>query len=363
MRKKVVMVVNDTNFVWNLRRELLDKLVSSGYEVTLLTQVLGFRIELEEIGCRLIDVNNGRHGKNPLSDFTLFLKYLRVLKEENPGIVLTNNIKPNVYAGLACRIKKIPYIPNICGLGTPVENPGLMQKLTVFLYRLGVADAETIFFQNEENRLFFEEHKMMPRHAKVIVTPGSGVNLKTHPVLPWAEGPVHFLYAARIMKQKGIDLFLAAARKYASDDVIFDVCGQCDDERYVTVLRDEKCIHYHGLQKDMTPFYEKCSCFLYPSYYPEGMSNVLLEAAASGRPVIAADRAGCRETLDDGVTGFLVPVNDERSVLEATEKILKMTSEERKAMGQRGSEKIRKEFDRNLVVQAYWEEIEEVLKN
>lgn len=107
----------------------------------------------------------------------------------------------------------------------------------------------------------------------------------------------------------------------------------------------------------MTPYYSECSCFLYPSYYPEGMSNVLLEAAASGRPVVAADRAGCRETLDDGVTGFLVPVNDERAVLDATEKILKMSNEERKAMGQRGSEKIRKEFDRKLVVQAYWEEI------
>ena len=85
---------------------------------------------------------------------------------------------------------------------------------------------------------------------------------------------------------------------------------------------------YKRQQKDMTPFYRECSCFLYPSYYPEGMSNVLLEAAASGRPVIAADRAGCRETLDDGVTGFLVPVNDEKAAIEATEKILRMSSEE-----------------------------------
>ena len=168
------------------------------------------------------------------------------------------------------------------------------------------------------------------------------------------------------MKEKGIDLFLAAAQKFTKerDDVVFDVVGQCDDPVYLEVLNNAQKngeIVYHGLQKDVTPFYRRCSCFLYPSYYPEGMSNVLLEAAASGRPVIAADRPGCRETLVDGVTGFLVPVNDEEAVLAATEKFLKMTSEERKAMGQRGSERIRREFDRELVVEAYLEEIWKIL--
>lgn len=170
------------------------------------------------------------------------------------------------------------------------------------------------------------------------------------------------MFTARVMKEKGIDLFLAAARKFASENVIFDVCGACDDENYKEILNNEKCVTYHGEQKDMTPFYSECSCFLYPSYYPEGMSNVLLEAAASGRPVIAADRAGCRETLEDGVTGFLVPINNEKAVIEATDKILKMSDEERKAMGQRGSEKIRREFDRKLVVEAYWDEIQRIME-
>lgn len=358
--RKVVMIVNDTNFAWNLRRELLEHMFSRGYEVILIAQVLEFREEIEKIGCRIIDVHTERRGTNVFSDLQLFCRYLRLLGREKPDIVLTNNIKPNIYAGIACQILRIPYMPNICGLGTPVENPGLMQKLSTFLYKIGVRGCKTIFFQNMDNKLFFEKHGMIPKQAKVIVTPGSGVNLQSHPVLPWPEGNTHFLFAARIMKQKGIDLFLAAARKFASENIIFDVAGQCDDERYRKILEDEQCIRYHGLQRDMIPLYKQCSCFLYPSYYPEGMSNVLLEAAASGRPVIAADRAGCRETLDDGVTGFLVPVNDEKAVIEATEKILRMSSEERKAMGLRGSEKIRREFDRKLVVEAYWEEIEAI---
>ena len=207
------------------------------------------------------------------------------------------------------------------------------------------------------------QHNMLKSGARTRVLPGSGVDLVKHPVLPWPENEkIHFLFTARVMKEKGIDLFLAAARRFASENVIFDVCGACDDENYKEILNNEKCVTYHGEQKDMTPFYSECSCFLYPSYYPEGMSNVLLEAAASGRPVIAADRAGCRETLDDGVTGFLVPVNDEKAVIEATEKILQMSSEERKAMGLRGSEKIRREFDRKLVVEAYWEEIQSITR-
>ncbi len=358
---KVMMVANDTNYIWNLRREVLERLISEACEVTLVTQVLGFRDRLDQMGCKVIAVNTGRRGKNPFADMRLFFAYLSALKREKPDVVLTNNIKPNVYAGLACRILKIPYMTNVCGLGMPMEAPGLMQRLTTFLYRIGVRGAKTIFFQNEENRLFFERHKLTPKKAKVIVTPGSGVNLEAHPVLPWPEGRVHFLFAARIMKQKGIDLFLAAARRYASEKVVFDICGQCEDRQYRQILQNEKCVCYHGLQSDMLPFYRQCSCFLYPSYYPEGMSNVLLEAAACGRPVIAADRAGCRETVEHGVTGYLTPVNNEEKVLEAVEKFLELSVDERKRMGLNGRRKVERAFNRKIVVDIYWGEVERAI--
>jgi len=179
------------------------------------------------------------------------------------------------------------------------------------------------------------------------------------------EGEIRFLFAARIMKEKGIDLFMAAARKFHSENICFEVCGSCDDERYLEMLQkahDDGIIVYHGQQKNLNPFYERCSCFLYPSYYPEGMSNVLLEAAASGRPVITADRAGCRETVDDGVSGYIVPVNDEEAVLQAVEKFLNLSWEERKTMGLAGRAKVEREFDREIVVQKYVEEIGHLMK-
>lgn len=363
---KLLMITNDTNFAYNLREEILNSFVSEGHETVLVSEIINFREELSANGIRLIDVKTGRHGKNPFNDLKLFATYYRILKTENPKIVFTNNIKPNVYAGVACKLLKITYIPNVTGLGTPVENPGPLQWLTTKLYKIGVSGAKTIFFQNSENMDFFKNRHIIPKKCKAVLLPGSGVNLERHPYLeyPDASQKVHFLFIARIMKEKGIDLFLAAARKFTKErsDVVFDVVGQCDDTRYLEILEKAQNageIVYHGLQKDVTPFYEKCSCFLYPSYYPEGMSNVLLEAAASGRPIIAADRAGCRETLEDRVTGFLVPVNDEKAVINATERILKMNSEERKIMGQHGRKKICKEFNRELVIQAYLKEVQE----
>lgn len=355
--KKIIILINDTTYAYNLRGAIIKRLVEMGTEVVVVGELLEYQEKLRQLGARLIGVSTGRHGTNPLADLQLLKIYCTILKTEKPDAVLSYNIKPNVYGGVACQLLKVPYIPNITGLGTPVENPGLMQKLTIFLYKAGVAGASCVFFQNQANKTFFEQHRMLKKDVKTRVLPGSGVDLVRFPVLPWPDGKVHFLFAARVMKEKGIDLFLAAARKYASDNVVFDVCGPCDDPKYQEVLKNEKSITYHGRQKNMEPFYALCSCFLYPSYYPEGMSNVLLEAAASGRPVIAADRPGCRETLENGVTGFLVPVQDEAAVIAAVGKFLAMPVDQRKAMGLAGRRKVEKEFDRQIVVEAYMEEM------
>lgn len=363
--KHVVMITNDTTFAYNLRREVLERLVQEGYRVTLIAEHLSRVEELSSTGCNLIDVKTGRRGTSILKDLHLFLTYFDVLRKSRPDIVLSNNIKPNVYAGIVCRLLKLRYIPNITGLGTPVENPGPLQKLTTFLYKIGVGGAETVLFQNSENVQFFKDRNMLSAKSKDVLLPGSGVNLQSHPLLDYPkEGKVHFLFIARVMKEKGIDLFLAAARKYHSENCVFEVVGGCDDENYLKILKDaqeQNIIVYHGLQKDVTPFFERCSCFLYPSYYPEGMSNVLLEAAASGRPVIAADRSGCRETVDDGVSGYIVPVNDEEAVLNAVEKFLSLSWEERRAMGLAGRAKVEQEFDREIVVRMCMEELNKAI--
>ena len=360
---KIAILINDTTYAYNLRKEIIQRFIAEGCEVYVVGEILLFRKELREMGCRLIGLETGRHGTNPFADLRLMLAYRQILKKVKPDAVLTYNIKPNSYGGMACAMLHIPCYPNITGLGTPVENPGKLQKLAIALYRTGVRKADCVFFQNSENVEFFKAHKMLSPQSRIRLLPGSGVNLETHPEFPYPEGDkIRFLFVARIMKEKGIDLFLAAARQIMSErnDCEFHICGMCDDGNYTKILEDEQAkdiVLYHGQQKNMVPHYEKCSCLLYPSYYPEGMSNVLLEAAASGRPLIVADRSGCREIVNDGETGYIVPVNDEQATIEAVHRFLSLTDEERKAMGHIGREKVEREFDRRLVVDAYMEEV------
>ena len=362
---KVIIVANDTTYVYNLRFAVIKELIEKKYEVYIAAEVLEFKEELEEAGCHLIDIKSGRHGTNPISDIKLMRKYKKIFKSIKPDYILTYNIKPNVYGGMACRHIKAKFMPNITGLGTALEYPGKMQKLTIFLHKLGLKKADVVFFQNQENMDFFKNHKILSKKTKMVLLPGSGVDLDRHKLLEYPNGDViKFLYIARIMKDKGIDIYLETAKeirnKYPNTE--FHICGYCDDEKYKQILKNyesQGIIIYHGEQKDMIPFFEMASAIIHPSYYPEGMSNVLLESAAHGRPIICTNRSGCRETVNDNETGFIVPVKDINSVIDKTIKLINMTVEERKQMGLKGRTKMEKEFDRKIVVEKYMKEIEE----
>ena len=364
---KILILANDTTYVYNLRDEIIKRLVADGHEVVVVANILLFEEELKAIGCRLVNVETNRHGTNPFADLGLLSRYKKILRAEKPDIVYTYNIKPNAYGGIACRRTKTRYFSNITGLGKAVEYPGIVQKISIILYKIGVAGADCIFFQNEANREFFKTHKMLKKGCRERLLPGSGVNIQRHAAMEYPPDgeKINFLFVARIMKEKGIDIYLNAAKRIYENhkNVVFNICGYCDDENYLELLKEAEKIGYivyHGEQKDLKPFFEAAHCVAHPSYYPEGMSNVLLEAAAHARPVIATDRAGCRETVDDGKTGFVVPVKDEDAFVDALEKIINMSWEERRDMGLAGRKKIEREFDRKLVVEAYIEETEKI---
>lgn len=360
----VALIANDTTFIYNLRREIIQRLLDDGHQVTVICQARSFREALEGMGAQVIDVNTARRGRNVFSDIRLFFAYYRHLRALRPDAVLSNNIKPNVYSGVACRLLRIRHLPNVTGLGTAVETPGRLQKLTTRMYKWGVSGADCVFFQNEENVQFFRARGMLPKKARICLLPGSGVNLQAHQPMDYPAGEeTHFLFVARALKEKGIDLYLDSAQEICSRhrNVTFHVCGMCDDERYIERLRQAEAagyIRYHGEQKDMVPYLRMAHCLVHPSYYPEGMSNVLLEAAASARPMIATDRSGCRETVDDGVNGYVIPVKDGPALTEALERFLRLTWEERRDMGLAGRAKMEREFDRQTVVDMVMRELE-----
>ena len=232
------------------------------------------------------------------------------------------------------------------------------------MYRTAFRKVHCVFVQNKENEKYFSSHNIAAGKYRLI--PGSGVNLDHYIVRPYKEDDgVHFAFIGRVMREKGIEEYLEAAHalKKEYSNIYFHVYGFCEEayEDRLKKLQEQGVIQYHGMVKDMAEVFETINCSVLPSYH-EGMANSLLEAAASGRPVIASNITGCRETFDEGVSGFGFQVKDSRALIGALRKFLSLTTEERQQMGLAGRKKVETEFDRNIVINAYINEIEHISK-
>ena len=230
---------------------------------------------------------------------------------------------------------------------------------------MGLKKASCVFLQNQDNADFINRKRIIKGKQKLI--PGSGVNLNYYQVLDYPNDEIiNFLFISRVMKQKGIDQYLDAARfiksKYPNAE--FHILGFCEDayEDKLNEMRNEGIIQYHGMQSDLRDFHKISHCTIHPTYYPEGMSNVLLESAACGRPIITTNRSGCREIVDDGVNGYIVEQKNSQDLIDTIEKFLRLDYETKKQMGLAGRAKVQNEFDRNLVVDVYLEEVKGALR-
>lgn len=362
---KILILANNDIGLYKFRKELIEELLKDN-QVFISLPNGEFVKELIDLGCEFINTNISRRGTNPITDLKLMFEYKKILNRVKPDVVLSYTIKPNVYGGMMCRLTKTPYIANITGLGTAVENSGVLQSITIFLYKLALKNASCVFFQSKENAEFLNSKGIIKGKQKII--PGSGVNLDHYEILDYPEDDtINFLFISRVMKQKGIDQFLDAAmyigKKYSSTR--FHILGFCE-ESYEEKLKDmdeRGIIQYHGMQSDVRMFHKISHCTIHPTYYPEGMSNVLLESAACGRPIITTNRSGCREIVDDGINGYVVEQQNSQDLIEKIEKFLKLSYNQKKDMGLAGRVKVEREFDRQIVVDAYLEGIKEILEH
>ncbi len=357
---KVLVLSNFGMGLYKFRKELLQELIKQGHKVFVSLPNDEYVPLLESLGCEYIESNVDRRGTNPLADMKLLFSYINITNKIKPDIVLTYTIKPNVYGGIACRITKTPYLPNITGLGTAVENEGLMQKITLNLYKIALKNAECIFFQNEPNRQFFIDRGIIKNKSKVI--PGSGVNLEQHPYeeYPSDKENIRLLFIGRIMKAKGIDELLEAAKqiKVSYENVEFHLVGFCEEgySEELRELNDSGIIHYHGQQDDVHKFIKDSHATILPSYH-EGTSNVLLESASTGRPILASNVTGCKETFDAGVSGIGFEVKSVKALISAIQQFLDLPHENKEQMGIAGRKKMELEYDRKIVINAYLEQI------
>ena len=359
---KILILANNDIGLYKFRKELIEELIIRNYEVYISLPDGDFVEALKTLGCKYIKTDIARHGTNPIQDLGLLNFYKKIIRQIQPDMVLTYTIKPNIYGGLACASSDTPYLTNITGLGTAVETKGFLQFITMTLYRKALRKANTVFFQNRENENFFLKHKLVLGKHKLI--PGSGVNLSYYVPLPYPKSDtIEFVFIARIMKEKGIDQYLQAAeeikRKYPNTK--FHICGFCEEsyEQVLQAFQENGTIIYHGVVADMKEIYKQIHCTVHPTYYPEGLSNVLLESAASARPIITTDRSGCREVIEDGVNVFICKQKDSNDLIMKIKNFLQLTWEAKRQMGLAGRKKAEQEFDRNIVVNAYLQNIKE----
>lgn len=369
---KVLILANNSVGLYKFRKELLEALQANKHEVFISLPNGDFIEEMQGIGCRFIETAISRHGTNPLTDLALTKKYYSIIKSIKPDIVFTYTIKPNVYGGIACQLCKVPYVANVTGLGTAVENTGILQKITLALYRSGLRKAKQVFFQNQTNQHFMLRHKVVKGAYSLL--PGSGVNLEQFVPLPYPNETdgVHFVFISRIMREKGIEQYLDAAEHFKKchpkrsahgvegSKLHFHICGFCEPE-YKGKLDEyiqNGSVIYHGMVRDVREIHKISHCTILPSFYPEGISNVLLESCACARPIITTDRSGCSEVVDNGVNGLVVKQRDSEDLVQKIENFLALSNEQKMQMGFAGRAKVEREFDRKIVVNAYLKEME-----
>lgn len=339
---RILVLANNDVGLYKFRKELLQELLNRNNDVYISLPNGEYIPELKKIGCRYINTSIDRRGTNPVTDIKLIRLYIKIMTKIKPDVVLTYTIKPNIYGGIACRGLGIQYIANITGLGTSIQNKSIMQKMALFLYKIGLQKASCVLFQNEPNQAFFKYKYIVNDNTRLV--PGSGVNLQHHcfEEYPDNDDVVKFLFIGRIMKDKGVGELLDAAPrvkiKYPNSQ--FDIIGDSEEDYTDQLLKLEEqgIIKYHGRQNDVHSFIKNSHAIVLPSYH-EGTANVLLESASSGRPVLASKVTGCIETFDEGISGLGFEAKNVDSLVDVILKFIEIPHEQKKAMGIAGRKK------------------------
>ena len=351
-KKKILIITNHSYMLYRFRKELIQKLLEDS-EVVISTPFVGHETDLKELGANCIKTEVDRRSINPFTDLKLLHTYKTILKQEKPDLVITYSIKPNIYAGYLCGKMKIPFCANVQGLGTAFQK-ALLSNLVTVMYRTAFRKVETVFFENQANAQAFVRRRILPAKKEVVLS-GAGINLEEYRYRQYPNNEkVHFLYLGRIMKEKGMDELFAAVEQLRKNgcEFVLDLVGFFEDEykKQVEQLQSEGVVRFYGFQENPKPYYAQTDCVVLPSYH-EGMSNVLLEAAASGRAIITTDIPGCREAVDNGKSGMLCKVKSTDSLYKAMKRFTELSREKRELLGKAGREKMEKEFDKKKVVE------------
>lgn len=364
MSKKILILSNHFITIYAFRKEVVQRMLDDGNKVYICTPADEQNKYFEDMGCKIIEISMERRGTNPLKDMRLVASYKKIMKQINPDIIFSYTIKPNIYGTLASNSLGLKQICNITGTGATFLKNGILSRIARMLYKASVKKCYKVFFQNTGDMEYFKQHKMVGKNIDLI--PGSGVNIIQHAFTEMlTDEVVNFIFIGRVMAVKGVDQYLDCAKaireKYPN--TCFYIAGWNEEEKYKKLVEDYQSkgyVKYIGFQKDIDSWIHKCHCTILPSLGGEGVPNVLLESAAIGRPCIASDINGSKDVVDDGVTGYLYETGNSKSLINKVEKFLALPFEQKKTMGIAGHEKVASQFNRDIVIDKYMDEVKKI---
>ncbi len=366
---KIAIVLNTSWNIYNFRLGLVKKLISEGNSLYAIAPHDDYSEKLENIGCSYFPVRMDSRGINPLKDLALLFELFSIYRKLRPDVILHYTIKPNIYGTMAARLLGIPVINNVCGLGTAFLKKNILSKLVVTLYKIAFRSSGKIFFQNNEDKKFFEKVKIV-RKDQSEVLPGSGID----PEIFKPAGRIvknkkfTFLLISRLIHDKGILEYIEAIKmlKEQNIDANFQLLGPKDPkhrrgipEELIDQWMANNIVDYLGSTDDVKPFIEKADCVVLPSYR-EGTPRTLLEAASFAKPIITTRVAGCTNIVIDNQNGFLCKVKNSVDLAEKMNKMAGLDEKERVEMGINSRNRIEQVFDEKIVISKYLNAIDKL---
>ena len=353
---KVAVLSSHTPSLFWFRIDMMKAFVACGWEVVAIGQSpeSAWREKFNGFGIVYRQIFIERNGMNPLKDIRMLNALIDLLKKEMPDKIFTYQAKTIIYGGLAAHKCKIDEVYSlIAGLGSVFRGKGVKNKILRMVlkyeYKIACRYSRAVFFQNIDDRNVFLDEKIVPMNKAVIIN-GSGVNLEKF-VPTKLPDKTAFLFIGRLLKDKGVCEYLEACKAIKSEfpDIRCLLVGPFDSNpSAITPVElqmyiDSRIVEYFGEQEDVRRFIDQCSVYVLPSYH-EGIPKTVLEAMASGRAIITTDAPGCRETVEDGVNGFLVPIRDLHSLITKMRYFID-TSEASQKMGERSRRMAEDRFD------------------
>ena len=362
--KKILIICSFATSLTHFRGDFIKDLIKAGYVVYAAAPDMHEEVvaALKQMGAKPLEYNLQRTGMNPFKDLSSIFEIKKLLNEHKIDLVFPYTIKPVIYGSMAANMASTPTISLITGLGFTFSGNStkarVLQRVTEFLYKLSVRKNRLIIFQNrDDHKLFLERNIISPDH-KVDFVGGSGVNLDryTTRVNQNKSERVVFVLVARLIREKGIHLFIDAAKdlKQSFPQAEFHVIGSPDQSpsaislEQLNDLHKKQIIVYHGKQNNVAEFLYYSDVFVLPTFYREGVPRSILEALSVGLPVITTNSPGCKETVIQGENGILIEPQDLDSLTNAMRFYLE-NPEKIEPMGVKSRELAERKFDVNII--------------